>query len=123
MVATPSPIITPVSTVRSRDHAHSAAATQATASRSQFTRPDSSRAGETANSAASQGRPRWTPASSHAASSASAPKPTAFTATKRSISVRTAGSPASVSAGVPARASRSGEPLSRWVISADHHAQ
>ena len=69
LVAAPSPISTPVSTGRSRDHAHRAPATIATAIRSQLTSPVSSRAGESTKYSASQGRPRWVPARNQVASS------------------------------------------------------
>ena len=62
LVAAPSPISTPVRTGRSRDHAHKAPATMATAIRSQLTSPVSSKAGESTKYSASHGRPRWVPA-------------------------------------------------------------
>ncbi len=79
--AVPSPIITPVSTGRSRAQAQSAPATKTTASRSQFTRPVRARAGASAKPAASQGRRRLTPASSTVDSSATRASPIALTAT------------------------------------------
>ena len=69
LVAVPSPISTPVSTGRSRDHAHRAPATIATAIRSQLTSPATSRTGESTKYSASHGRPRWVPARNQVAMS------------------------------------------------------
>ena len=75
----PIPIITPVSSGLPRDHDHRAPASAATAIRSQLISPASTRAGDAANSIASQGRRRCTPARNQAASSANGASSTAVT--------------------------------------------
>ncbi len=84
--------MTPVSTGRSRDQAHTAPAVRATASRSQLISPVSSRVGEAASIAASQGRRRWVPATNHVVSRASAAKTSALTTMNHRISWLTSGS-------------------------------
>ena len=84
---------TPVSTGRSRDHAHSAPATRATAGRSQLTSAVSASTGATAKAAASQGRRGTAVARNHVDSSARSANPKALMTTKERISRWTCGSP------------------------------
>ena len=79
--------------------------------------------GDSANAAASHGRPRSTFDSSHTASSAIAPKPTALTSRKIVSSSLTSSSALRSPTARSARASVSGLPLSVWVSHAAPYAQ